>query len=206
MTNTNHSDTAFFIKKLTHENIYLRKLTKLYAIGDFDGDGKKDTVYQHNFSKLHHTEIDSSADPFQNELDIVSKWFYDQQSDVFLTINKRHQDTLHLGTAQGLYCLLNVGDNNLDGKDEIAFVTDYCDFSQLNSCGVYSLCGGKWKQLFNFQIHEDAFSFTSDSMPTFTNIRGYLEKKDGKWFYLDYYRNFIEGDLKVEKNVKAKTS
>ncbi len=172
--------------RLTDKNIHLHKLTKLYVTGDFDGDSKEDTIYQHNFSKLFNTEIDSSADPFYNAWDTVAKWFYNQQSDVYLTINKSNQDSLHLGTAQGLYCLLNIGDNNSDGKDEIAFVVDYCDFSNLNSCNIYSFCNNKWANLLQFDIHEDAFIFSSGTTPTFKNIKGYLERQDKHWIFKDY--------------------
>ena len=167
-------------------------MNKLYVIGDFDGDSKNDTVFQHNFSKLHRVEIDSSPNVYKNNCDTVAKWFYDQQSDIYLTINKINQDTLHLGIAQGLYCLLNIGDNNSDGKDEISFVVDYFDFSLTNSCEIYTLCNNKWTELKQFGVHEDAFVFTSDTMPIFKNIKGYLENRSGKWFYLDYDKDVIE--------------
>src|SRR5690349_1694605 len=96
------NDTIFNNDKQANE-IQFHKLNKLYVTGDFDGDSKNDTVFQHNFSKLQQTEIDSSPYAYKNNWDTVAKWFYDQQSDVYLTINKIAQDTLHLGVAQGLY-------------------------------------------------------------------------------------------------------
>lgn len=174
------------VPKTEDSKIKLHKLAKLFAVGDFDGDGKKDTIFQHNFSRLTRTEIDNSADPFQNEWDIVVKWFYDQDADLYLAINKNNHNTLHLGTTQGLYCLINIGDNNADGKDEIAFVIDYLDFSRVNSCKIYSLCKGKWALLKQFGVHEDSFNFTSDEAPAFDNIKDYLEKQNGKWVYKDY--------------------
>lgn len=121
-----------------NDKIKLHKLNKLFVVGDFDGDGKQDTTFQHNYSRLTRAEIENSADPFQNEYDTVIKWFYEQDTDLYLRINKTKHDTLHLGTAQGLYCLINIGDNNADGKDEIAFVIDFLDFSRVNSCKIYS--------------------------------------------------------------------
>lgn len=163
--------------------IKLHKLEKLFVVGDFDGDRRKDTIFQHNYSRLTKTEMDSSADPFQNEWDSVVKWGFDQDADLYLALNKNKQDTLHLGTAQGLYCLINIGDNNDDGKDEIAFVIDYLDFSRVNSCKIYSLCNGKWVLLKQFGLHEGSFDFTSDKAPIFDEIKGYLEKQNGKWVY-----------------------
>lgn len=161
-----------------------QKLNKLTVTGDFDGDKITDTLYQHNFSKLTHVEIDSSLSPFENEWDEVIHWFYDQDSDVYLTLNNAKTDTLHLGVGQGLYCLINIGDNNGDGKDEVALSVDYCDYSRINTCQIYTLCNTKWTLVKEFEIHEDAFNF-KDEEPIFTEIKGYLEKQNGRWVYHD---------------------
>ncbi len=185
--------------KTTDDKIKLHKLKKLFVTGDFDGDGKQDTIHQHNFSRLTKTEIEYSADPFQNEWDSVAKWFYDQEANVYLTINKTDQDTLNLGTAQGLYCLLNIGDNNADGKDEIAFVIDYLDISRVNSCKIYSLCKNKWTLLKQFGVHEGSFDFTTDKAPIFDSIEGYLEKQNSKWVYKDYLEDDYENQEDIGK-------
>lgn len=190
------------VPKTAGNNIKLHKLDKLSIVGDFDGDGKQDTIFQHNYSKLTKTEIEYSADPFQNEWDSVVKWFYDQDADLYLTLNKSNQDTLHLGTAQGLYCLINIGDNNADGKDEIALVIDYLDFSRVNSCKIYTLCQGKWSLLKQFGVHEDSFDFTRDKAPIFDNIKNHLEKQNGRWVYKDYSQ---DSDDKQEYVGKMKT-
>lgn len=192
------------VPKKVDNKIKLHKLKKLFVVGDFDGDGIKDTIFQYNFSQLTKTEIDNAADPFQNDWDAVVKWFYDQDADVNLTLNKNNSDTLHLGTAQGLYCLINIGDNNADGKDEIAFVVDCLDFSRVNSCKIYSLCNNKWMLLKQFGIHEDSFDFTTDEAPLFENIKGFLEKKNGNWFYKDYLQNSYDCEEEVGKMLKLK--
>lgn len=174
------------INKLSKNNIKLHKLRKLFIVGDFDGNGEKDTILQHNYSGLTKSEIKYSADPFQNKLDTVVKWFNYQEANVYLTINTNNQDTLNLGIAQGLYCLINIGDNNSDGKDELAFVIDYLDYSNLNTCKIYTLCKGKWTLLKQFNILESAFDYTSEEIPNFSYIKDFLEKKDSKWFYRDY--------------------
>lgn len=155
------------VLKTADNKIKLYKLYKHFIVGDFDGDKKEDTIFQHNYSRLTRAEIDSSADPFQNEWDTVVKWFNDQDADLYLTLNKNKQDTLHLGTAQGLYCLINIGDNNADGRDEIAFVVDYFDFSRVNSCKIYTLCNTKWTLLKQFGVNEGSFDFTTDKAPVF---------------------------------------
>ena len=192
------------VPKTTDDKIKLHKLQKLFVSGDFDGDGKRDTIFQHNYSRLTKTEIEFSADPFQNEWDTVVKWFYDHDADLYLTINKINQDTLHLGTAQGLYCLINIGDNNADSKDEMALVIDHLDFSRVNSCKIYSLCKDKWTLLKQFGIHEDAFNFTSDKAPSFDNIKEYLEYTNNKWAYKDYSQDGYDKSEDVGKMMPLK--
>lgn len=74
-------------------------------------------------------------------------WFRDMQVDFSLILKR---DTLYLGFAQGLYCLINIGDLNLDGKDEIALSVDYIDESLYNTCRVYSVYFDKWTELKQF--------------------------------------------------------
>ena len=185
--------------KTTDDKIKLHKLKKLFVTGDFDGDGKLDTIYQHNFSRMTKTEIEYSADPIQNEWDTVVKWFYDQDANLYLTINKNNQDTLNLGTAQGLYCLINIGDNNADGKDEIALVIDYLDFSRVNSCKIYSLCKDKWTPLRQFGIHEGSFDFTTDKELIFDNIKDFLEKQKANGFTKTTHKTAIKIKEILEK-------
>jgi hypothetical protein len=175
-----YDDTT--VLKSTVEKYHFHKLDKLFCVGDFDGDGKKDTLFEHNFSKLKKEEIEIAPDPMKNDWEEIIKWFSKQDSDLYISFNSSNKDTLKLGKAQGLYCLLNIGDINFDSKDEIAFVVDYLDFSNLNSCKIYSLCKGKWTELKQFNIDESAFDFTST---TSSGIKNYLEKKDNKWFYKD---------------------
>ena len=48
---------------------------------------------------------------------------------------------------------------NNDKKDEIALVIDYCDYSSLNSCVIYSLCNNNWKIIKHFTINETSFDY-----------------------------------------------
>ncbi len=182
--------------------IGLHHLEKLWVIGDFDGDGQSDTLFQHSVSHITKKEIDSAADPFQNDWDTVIDWFYQQQAEVYLSL--KNNDNLHLGAAQGLYCLINIGDNNGDGKDEVALVTDRLDYSNVNSCEIFSLCKSKWTSLFRFGIHEDAFNFTTDKAPVFNCIKEYLEIKNGKWYYKDYSQNEYDSKEEVGKMKRLK--
>ena len=184
-------DSMAVISKMVADTIYWHKLDKLFVVGNFAGNREKDTLFQHNFSRRYGMEIDSSADPFQMDWDLVENWFNEQDADVFLAFSHSGRDTLHLGLAQGLYCLLNVGDLNADSKEEIAFVADYFGMSRVNSCQIFSLCNGKWTEMKNFGVHEDAFNFT-DKKPIFTEIKDGLEKQHGKWVYKDYLQEEFE--------------
>ena len=188
------------------DEIKLRKLEKLFVVGDFNGSGVIDTVFQHNYSKLLKAEIDSSACPFQNDWETVICWFINQDANVYLVLNNNETDTLHLGLAQGLYCLVNIGDINSDGKDEIALVIDYLDWSSVNSCQIYTLCDNKWTLLQQFAIHEMAFDFVGEQSPVFSDIKGYLEKHSGTWLYLDYleYMNVETDSVKMKPLILKK--
>lgn len=204
--NSSETHTEIF-KNESNEDFH--KLEKLSVTGDFDGDKKTDTIYQHNYSNLEKKEIDFSPNPMKTDWDEVVKWFYNQDADVTLTLNRKNNKILHLGTAQGLYCLLNIGDNNKDGKDEVAFVIDKLDESRTNTCKIYTWCNGNWQLLKEIGIHEDAFDWKGEAQPKFNSIKGYLEKQNGTWNYFDYNQNEYDspeevGKMKVLKLNKCK--
>lgn len=168
------------------QKLKMHKLEKLFVIGDFNGDKKLDTLFEHNFSNLNKKEIELAPDPYQNNWETVVDWFYKQESSVYLSTNENKGDKLNFSTAQGLYCLINIGDNNFDGKDEIALVLDLCDYSRINSCKIYTLCKNKWKKIKQFGIHEDSFDYRDGKKPIkYFEIKNYLENHNGKWFYKD---------------------
>ena len=105
-----------------------------------------------------------------------------------------------------MHCLINIGDNNKDGRDEIALVVDYLDISRVNSCKIFSLCKNRWKLLKEFGIHEGSFDFETDHnlFPVFTEIKEFLEKKNGKWVYKDYLNDFYERKKYVGKMKQLK--
>jgi hypothetical protein len=172
------------------QKVKYKKLDKLFIIGDFDGDNKTDTIYQNNISRLDKLPIDSSPDPFATEWDTVMHFFSTKESDVIFYLSRQKGDTIHLGNGIGLYCLINIGDNNNDGSDEIALAVDRADYSNLNDCIIFSFYNNKWHELKRFAIHEDAFYYESDSIDVFKEIKGYLEHKGDKWMFRDYNEQF----------------
>lgn len=61
---------------------------------------------------------------------------------------------LKLDGDLGVYFLVNEGDLDGDGGDEISFMTVYRDFSNINYFRVWTYTGNKWKELFCVQVHE----------------------------------------------------
>ena len=177
---TNDSQTG----EDTLKNVFLQKTDRLFVVGDFDGKGLNDTIFFSYYSNSSKTEINEIPSSSNNDWDDIVSWFAQSQVESCLTCKK---DTLFIGFACGLYCLFNIGDANSDGKDEVAFVVNWLDYSNINSCQIYSICNNKWELLKQFTIHESAFSVpATDTMPTFSYIPGYLEKKSHIWMYREY--------------------
>lgn len=158
----------------------LQPLTKLSVNGDFDGDGRRDILVQHLVSRRKAVEIDSAPDPEQTEFETQMHWYSAAGACVYLSCNST-RDTLYIGFAQGLYCLINIGDNNGDKRDEIALVVNELDMSRVNSCRIYSLCNNRWTRLESFMIHEEAFDRTEEIDGAAGEITGFLEKHDRVW-------------------------
>jgi len=126
-------------------------------------------------------------------------WYMRQGVTVYLPFKR---DTLFgCCPAFGLYCLINIGDINHDGKDEIALAVDYCTFTRVGRCDIYTICKGKWTLLKQFQIHDDAFTWGRDeeSPLPFTEIKGYLEKRKGKWHYKDYMEAILSEEYYIDE-------
>jgi hypothetical protein len=177
------------------EEYFLEDVERKYIVGDFDGDAMQDTIVQSIYSDIDKCELKIVPSVINNEWDEVVDWYYNNAANVILTINMPTSDTLNLGVGQGMYCLINIGDNNSYGRDEIALVVDYCDFSNLNSCKIYSLCDGKWKVLKQFSIWEGAFDYDSEPELDFSEIKYFLVKANGKWVFQDYRNGEIEEDI-----------
>ena len=181
------------------DGIVLKKFDAPTITGDFDGDKKIDTITQHIGSKYKKGDFDSIVDPSKNHWDVVTNWHFNRVTDLYLTLNNSEFENLHLGSSQGLYCLINIGDNNSDKKDEIALVVDRLDVSNLNSCKIFSICNGEWKLLKEFGVNEDSFNYTDKKQKVFSEIKNYLEYKNNNWLYKDYQlTEFMNADTIVQ--------
>jgi hypothetical protein len=121
--------------------------------GDFDGDGKSEKLVEHYFSALNHQEankFDELAD-YDQLVDLV----YEKNPYLFLSANTPNLDTLHITDEWqhfGLSYLKNEGDLNGDGTDEVSYVVNWADWSNLNTWHVMTYRNHKWEELHSFSI------------------------------------------------------
>lgn len=170
--------------------------TQILSItGDFDGDGKQDKISQFIVDSTGK-RVDKIIDFQFYDIFDVAKYFDKHNLHVQIDLNKK-STKIDAGYSCGLLCLINIGDNNNDKKDEIAIVPDRMDYSRHNYCYIYSLCQNGWNEILSFNVHEDAFDYTGDEPPIFTTIPGALELRNKKWYYLDY----LEMDYKTAEEV-----
>ncbi|KOS07772.1 hypothetical protein AM493_18225 [Flavobacterium akiainvivens] len=154
----------------------------LTITGDFNGDGKQDTLSQF------------VADSLGNKLDyILDTGDWDTTIPLYTRMHYYNEFTLNGSLIDinrqmgvGLLCLINLGNINSTKGDEVALVPFLKDYSNLNHCRIYSYCSGNWAEVFNFNINEMDFIYTGSVEPVFTAIPGRLEKQNGTWVYIDY--------------------
>lgn len=61
---------------------------------------------------------------------------------------------LELDTDLGVYFLVNEGDLDGDGGDEISLMSVYRDYSNVNYFRIFSYTGNSWREIFNCKVHE----------------------------------------------------
>ena len=136
--------------------------------GDFDGDGKTEQLFEHYFSRRDNKETNK----FYDGLDYGDAVWLALEKDVcvFLTSNNPQIDTLHIAEGQlfGLSYLKNEGDLDGDGGDEISFVIDWADWSNLNTYVIMTYKKGKWEKLYSFGI----WDWQLPELPYMTNQYG----------------------------------
>lgn len=169
------------------------KLQTLIIKGDFNGDGKTESLVQDIADSTGTTVKYLPDTPAEIENDTTNEGWYkyiEFYSNLKYSTRLRTEGIttgdLYFNNSQGLCCLINIGNLNNDKGDEIALVIDRLDQSRHNYCNIFTLCNGTWRKVFTFSIHEDAFNYKQDNIKVFKNIPGALEFKNGKWKYYDY--------------------
>lgn len=122
--------------------------------GDFDGDGKKEKLTEHFMSGLDKKETNKYYDAVEDYGDMVDMTIKKEPVSYVLSENTAI-DTLKIhsgGQLFGISYLKNEGDLNGDGTDEVSYVVDWADWSNLNSWRIMTYKKGKWKELLSFSI------------------------------------------------------
>lgn len=121
------------------------------VVADLHGVGSHDTVTEVYFSQ----KLGAEAPKF------IADWSYDSLVErsyqleplVMLRSTSAPMYTVSkAGHGFGLLYLVNEGDLDGDGADELGYVLDNADWSSLNTYHVISLTEGRWIELFAFPI------------------------------------------------------
>lgn len=126
---------------------------RFFLIGDFDGDKIKDTLREKVVSLNTNKEINKFYEEI--EYDDLVEVTIKKNPHVSLVSNSKKIKTFDLGISGqifGFSFLKNEGDLNGDGIDEISYVADYADFSNLNSMVIITYKNRKWVKLYEFHI------------------------------------------------------
>lgn len=182
----NHNKALIIPTNDSIQGIILQDIQQQYIVGNFTGKGSSDTVFFHYYSNDEQIEI-KQIPSIENDWDSIINWFNQtHQIKSFISFNF---DTLFFESAYKLLCFINMGDVNADGIDEIALVVDWLDYSEINSCRIYSICNNKFSLLKMFNIHESAFLQNNNKDTSVIGIKGFLEKENNVWIFRDYFND-----------------
>lgn len=123
--------------------------------GDFDGDGRPDTLTEHFINSNDHRETNKFYEHGDYDT-LVSLNRLKKPISLLLCSNKHIPDLIadRSGRSLGLSYIKNEGDLDGDGADEISFVVDWADWSNVNHCDIMTLKNHQWKLLYTFQIRD----------------------------------------------------
>lgn len=184
---------------------------RMKVIGDFDGDGAQDTLYERYISRVTGKETnkdyDWSASGEVGEeccdwLFYKQKWIADKDPLVRLESKNpaiKRFDVESGGCQNGFDYLKNVGDLNGDGTDEIAYYIYDVDMSMMNSCALATYKNGQWKEVYHWDIMELDFIYEEgEERPDPI----YVKKEGGKVYCKE--RDWDQGGDYAWKQLKIK--
>ena len=124
--------------------------------GDFDGDGREDTLTEHYISSLDGRETNKFYDNLEDYGQQVALTVHKQPVS-FVTSNSKSIDTLLISRdfqLLGLLYLKNEGDLDGDGADELSYVVNWAAWSSVNTWYLMSYKNHKWVELYSFTIRD----------------------------------------------------
>ncbi|MCL9805778.1 hypothetical protein NAT51_12585 [Flavobacterium amniphilum] len=122
--------------------------------GDFNGDGKKEKLIEHFYSLKEKKETNKFYDNLGDMGQLIALTI-NKDPMSFLISNNTKIDTMMVsghGQQIGLSYLKNEGDLNGDGTDEISYVINYADYSNLNSWHIATYKNNQWTEIYSFDI------------------------------------------------------
>lgn len=168
-------------------------LVKNIILGDFNGDGKEDKIKESLISTVNNKSIDALP---QSEYDSLVTLIYKKQPVLSLqSENKTIPELVLTKTVSfGLLYVKNEGDLDHDGTDEVSVVIDWADWSQVNSCIVYSLKKDKWVEYAKFDVREWQISQDPD-------FKGFITKNKKGIYEVSTFDSEMNEVLKPLKEV-----
>lgn len=162
---SNKRDTDTVILESENDSLVPVFGNRFEISGDFNGDGKIETLAEHYFDGNKNNETNKFYTNI--EYDSLVARTIKKNPICFVSSTDKLVDTLHIysgGQLLGLSFLKNEGDLNNDGTDEVSYVIDWADWSNLNTWHLVTFKNNKWIELYSFsiwdwQIPEDLKSF-----------------------------------------------
>jgi len=153
------ADTSTPLSGEQLDSTFIAKLKPIFGYrfvikGDFDGDGKTETLVEHFFDRLTNKETNKFYDSLDYDrlVGIIVKY---KDPFSFILSDNKNIDTLIIysgGQLLGLSFLKNEGDLDGDGADEISYVVNWADWSNLNTSHLMTYKHNRWKELYSFEI------------------------------------------------------
>ena len=132
---------------------------RFVIVGDFNGDGKLDTLAEHYTSGVTGRESNKFYDSLGDYGDLVALAVLKEPYSFVLSNDKR-MDTLRIsqgGQLLGLSYLKNEGDLDGDGADEVSFLVNAADWSSVSTYHIASYKKGRWREIYSFGVWDWQF-------------------------------------------------
>lgn len=137
---------------------------RLTIVGDFNGDGKRDTLRESYVSTLTNREMPKQLDSvdYLRNMDLtveaqpITRILSSIPGVDAFTVTDNFQQS-------GILWFSNLGDVNGDGTDEFGYFVNWADASNLNTYEIMTIRSKKLTELFAFPINE-LVSFDEDEL------------------------------------------